>query len=85
MSEPHTAAISPQDVYADMMKTTFAPALRAAGLRGSSGRFELPSDIYWAQLGSGMRLIKRQIADSGRPDDCAGPITTLPGGVRNPV
>jgi Domain of unknown function (DUF4304) len=42
---------SPQDVYADMMKTTFAPALRAAGLRGSNGRFELPSDIYWAQLG----------------------------------
>ena len=42
---------SPQDVYADMIKTTFAPALRAAGLRGSNGRFELPSDIYWAQLG----------------------------------
>jgi len=42
---------SPQDVYADLMKTTFGPALRAAGLRGSNGRFELPSDIYWAQLG----------------------------------
>lgn len=42
---------SPQDVYADMMKTTFAPALRGAGLRGSNGRFELPSDTYWAQLG----------------------------------
>ena len=42
---------SPQDVYADLMKTTFAPALRAVGLRGSNGRFELPSDVYWAQLG----------------------------------
>lgn len=42
---------SPQDIYADLMKTMFAPALRAAGLRGSNGRFELPSDIYWAQLG----------------------------------
>jgi hypothetical protein len=42
---------SPQDVYAYMMKTTLAPALRAAGLRGSNGRFELASDTYWAQLG----------------------------------
>jgi len=42
---------SPQDVYADLMKTTFAPALRAVGLRGSNGRFGLPSDVYWAQLG----------------------------------
>ena len=33
------------------MKTTFAPALRAVGLRGSNGRFELPSDVYRAQLG----------------------------------
>ena len=43
--------LSPQDVYAGMVKTAFAPALRAAGLRGSNGRFELPSEIYWAQLG----------------------------------
>ena len=42
---------SPQDVYAGLMKTTFAPALRAAGFRGSNGRFELLSDVYWAQLG----------------------------------
>src|SRR4051794_41008620 len=42
---------SPRDVYAEMMKGTFAPALRAAGLRGSSGRFALPSDLNWAQLG----------------------------------
>ena len=33
------------------MKVTFAPALRKAGLRGSAGRFDLPSDSYWAQLG----------------------------------
>ena len=42
---------TPQQVYADLMKTTFAPALRAAGLKGSSGRFEMPSDRYWVQLG----------------------------------
>jgi hypothetical protein len=42
---------SPQDVYAAFMKTAFAPALRDAGLRGSNGRFELPSETYWAQLG----------------------------------
>jgi hypothetical protein len=42
---------SPQDVYAHLMKTAFAPALREAGLRGSNGRFELPSEVYWAQLG----------------------------------
>ncbi|MCW2496603.1 DUF4304 domain-containing protein [Jatrophihabitans sp.] len=39
------------EVYSDLMKNVFAPALRSAGLRGSSGRFELPSDIYWVQLG----------------------------------
>jgi hypothetical protein len=42
---------SPHDLYADMMKSVFAPALRRAGLRGSSGRFALPSDLNWAQLG----------------------------------
>src|SRR6266542_309783 len=42
---------SPQDVYADLMRNAFAPALREAGLRGSNGRFELPSEVYWAQLG----------------------------------
>jgi Domain of unknown function (DUF4304) len=44
-------SLPPQQVYAELMKTAFAPALREAGLRGSSGRFELPSDTYWAQLG----------------------------------
>jgi hypothetical protein len=48
---PTDGTPSPQAVYAGLMKTTFAPALRAAGLRGSNGRFELPSDTYWAQLG----------------------------------
>jgi hypothetical protein len=33
------------------MKAAFAPALRGAGLRGSGGRFELPSAWAWAQLG----------------------------------
>lgn len=33
------------------MRKAFAPALRSAGLRGSNGRFELPSEAYWAQLG----------------------------------
>ncbi len=42
---------APQDVYADLMRNAFAPALREAGLRGSNGRFELPSEVYWAQLG----------------------------------
>jgi hypothetical protein len=42
---------TPQQVYDHLMTMTFAPALRAAGLRGSGGRFELPSERYWAQLG----------------------------------
>lgn len=42
---------SPQHVYAEMMKSDFGPALRDAGLRGSGGRYELPSDTWWAQLG----------------------------------
>lgn len=42
---------TPQGVYPDLMKGVFAPALREAGLKGSGGRFELPSEKYWAQLG----------------------------------
>lgn len=42
---------TPQQVYDDLMKTSFAPALRGVGLKGSRGRFELPSDKYWVQLG----------------------------------
>jgi hypothetical protein len=34
-------AREPQHIYAELMKTDFAPALRKAGLRGSNGRFEL--------------------------------------------
>lgn len=41
----------PQKVYSELMKLAFAPALRKAGLRGSGGRFELPSERFWAQLG----------------------------------
>jgi len=46
-----TASPSPQAIYAELMKSAFAPALRAEGLKGSAGRFDLPSDEYWAQLG----------------------------------
>ena len=42
---------TPQAVYANLMKSAFGPALREAGLRGSGGRFELLSNVYWAQLG----------------------------------
>jgi hypothetical protein len=42
---------TPQVVYADLMKSVFAPSLRSAGLKGSGGRFELASERYWAQLG----------------------------------
>ena len=42
---------SPQEVYSEAMKATFGPLLRREGLRGSGGRFELPSEVYWAQLG----------------------------------
>jgi hypothetical protein len=40
-----------QQMYDDLMRDSFAPALRAAGLKGSGGRFELPSEKYWSQLG----------------------------------
>ncbi len=40
-----------QAVYAELMRTAFGPALREAGLRGSTGRFELPSATHWGQLG----------------------------------
>jgi len=40
-----------QQMYTDLMKRSFGPALRALGLKGSSGRFELPSERYWSLLG----------------------------------
>lgn len=40
-----------QQVYDLLMKSTFAPALRNVGMKGSGGRFELPSQRYWVQLG----------------------------------
>lgn len=40
-----------QQMYDDLMKGSFAPALRGVGFRGSNGRFELPSERYWTQLG----------------------------------
>jgi hypothetical protein len=50
---------SPQDLYGELMKAVFAPALRVAGLCGSNGRFEPPSEVNWAQLGSKVRLQQR--------------------------
>jgi hypothetical protein len=44
-------APSPQEVYGQLMKEVFGPALRDVGLRGSNGRFELPSATHWALLG----------------------------------
>jgi hypothetical protein len=46
-----TSDPSPQEVYAEWMKSAFGPALRAEGMRGSGGRFELSSGAVWAQLG----------------------------------
>jgi hypothetical protein len=40
-----------KQMYGDLMKRSFAPALRGMGFKGSSGRFELPSERYWTQLG----------------------------------
>lgn len=51
LKDSDQATDSPQQVYSELMKSAFAPALRQVGLRGSAGRFELPSDRFWAQLG----------------------------------
>lgn len=40
-----------QQVYNQLMKESFAPALRGVGLKGSGGRFELPAENSWVQLG----------------------------------
>lgn len=40
-----------QLTYRELMKTVFGPTLRTAGLQGSGGRFELPSEKYWVLLG----------------------------------
>jgi hypothetical protein len=40
-----------QQMYDDLMRGTFAPALRGVGFKGSGGRFELPSERHWTQLG----------------------------------
>ncbi len=42
---------TPQQVYDQLMKESFAPALREVGMKGSGGRFELPSDTHWLLLG----------------------------------
>lgn len=40
-----------QQLYASLMKTAFGPSLPQAGFRGSGGRFELPSQTHWVQIG----------------------------------
>lgn len=49
-----------QELFADVLKSSFAPALRAAGLRGSGQSFTLPSDSHFALLG----FQKSQFSDS---------------------
>ncbi len=43
--------MSAQEEFAEAVKTTFGPALRAAGLRGSGRSYSLPSDSHFALLG----------------------------------
>lgn len=50
-SETSPGAASAQSLYAVLMKERFAPYLREAGFRGSGGRFRLPSESHWAQVG----------------------------------
>ena len=40
-----------QEVYRAMLREHVAPALRAAGWKGSGSAYLLPSPGYWAQLG----------------------------------
>lgn len=40
-----------QQIYDELMKESWAPALRSAGLKGSRGRFQLPCDKHWLLLG----------------------------------
>ena len=39
-----------QDLYKRLLRDEVAPALRAVGLRGSSGKFAVPSTTHWVQL-----------------------------------
>jgi hypothetical protein len=45
------AHVTAQEVFATMMKTEMAPALRALGFQGSGQRFALQSETHWAQIG----------------------------------
>ena len=39
-----------QEVYRRLLRDEVAPALRSVGLRGSAGRFAVPSTTHWVQL-----------------------------------
>jgi hypothetical protein len=43
--------VTAQDLFTSAMKEAFAPALRRAGLRGSSPSFYIPSESHFAMLG----------------------------------
>ncbi|GAB3927919.1 hypothetical protein GCM10029976_024830 [Kribbella albertanoniae] len=44
-------AVPAQALYATLVKETLSPALRAAGFKGSAGKYSLPSSDCWALLG----------------------------------
>jgi hypothetical protein len=40
-----------QEIYKELVKDRISPALRDLGLKGSAGRYHLPSDGHWALIG----------------------------------
>jgi hypothetical protein len=43
--------VTAQEAFTKMMKQEIAPALRRLGFKGSSQRYELPSETHWAIVG----------------------------------
>ncbi len=43
--------LSAQEVYKQMIDSEISPALRRLGMKGSAGRYALPSTTHWALLG----------------------------------
>lgn len=40
-----------QETYKELVKDQISPAVRDSGLKGSAGRYQLPSDDHWALVG----------------------------------
>lgn len=40
-----------QETYKELVKDQISPVLRDLGLKGSGGRYQLPSDDHWALIG----------------------------------